>query len=127
LRAPSRTGTYYYGACVDSVAGESSSANNCSDGIEVEVSDEDGGADSYCRDGDVIEPEGDCEIYDTGGFSFSVESGGRGCLRAGGFTSCAGGRLSLRNTNLNGVVITFVAERNNDDSWTIEDVDPEPS
>ncbi|MCY3821539.1 MAG: S8 family serine peptidase [Gammaproteobacteria bacterium] len=38
LTAPSSAGTYYYGACVDSVTGESSTANNCSDGVEVEVS-----------------------------------------------------------------------------------------
>ena len=30
LTAPSSPGTYYYGACVDSVAGESDTANNCS-------------------------------------------------------------------------------------------------
>ena len=37
LTAPSDAGTYYYGACVDSVSGESDTANNCSDGEEVEV------------------------------------------------------------------------------------------
>ncbi len=30
LRAPSSEGTYYYGACVESVAGESNTDNNCS-------------------------------------------------------------------------------------------------
>jgi len=42
LAAPSSAGAYYYGACVDAVTGESSTSNNCSDGVEVEVSD--GGA-----------------------------------------------------------------------------------
>ena len=37
LTAPSTPGTYYYGACVDSVAGESSTANNCSASVQVEV------------------------------------------------------------------------------------------
>ena len=35
--APSSTGTYYYGACVDSVAGESNTRNNCSGGYGTEV------------------------------------------------------------------------------------------
>ncbi|MCY3969106.1 MAG: M12 family metallo-peptidase [Acidobacteria bacterium] len=38
LTAPSSAGTYYYGACVDSVSGESSTGNNCSQGVRVTVS-----------------------------------------------------------------------------------------
>ncbi len=38
VTAPSTAGTYYYGACVDSVSGESSTSNNCSSGIAVTVS-----------------------------------------------------------------------------------------
>ena len=37
LTAPSQTGTYYYGACVDTVTGESSTTNNCSDALVVNV------------------------------------------------------------------------------------------
>ena len=37
LTAPSEAGTYYYGACVDTIADESSSTNNCSDAVEVTV------------------------------------------------------------------------------------------
>ena len=37
LTAPSGAGTYYYGACVDPVAGESDRANNCSNGVRVTV------------------------------------------------------------------------------------------
>ena len=33
LTAPSTAGTYYYGACVDSVSGESDTTNNCSSGV----------------------------------------------------------------------------------------------
>ncbi len=36
-RAPSTPGTYYYGACVDSVAGESDTTNNCSSGVPISV------------------------------------------------------------------------------------------
>ena len=38
LTAPSSAGTYYYGACVDSVLGESSTGNNCSSAVPVTVS-----------------------------------------------------------------------------------------
>ncbi len=37
LRAPSSAGTYYYGACVESVSGESSTGNNCSSPVTVTV------------------------------------------------------------------------------------------
>ena len=37
LTAPSQTGMYYYGACVDTVTGESSATNNCSDGLVITV------------------------------------------------------------------------------------------
>ncbi len=39
LTAPSTPGTYYYGACMDAVAGESDTTNNCSGSIAVEVSE----------------------------------------------------------------------------------------
>ncbi len=38
LTAPSTSGTYYYGACVDRVSGESNSQNNCSTAVRVTVS-----------------------------------------------------------------------------------------
>ena len=38
LTAPSSAGTYYYGACVDAVTGESSKTNNCSERVQVDVS-----------------------------------------------------------------------------------------
>ena len=38
LNAPSSAGTYYYGACVSSVSGESDTGNNCSSAVRVTVS-----------------------------------------------------------------------------------------
>ena len=38
LTAPSSAGTYYYGACVASVSGESNTNNNCSPAVQVTVS-----------------------------------------------------------------------------------------
>ena len=37
LTAPTSAGTYYYGACVESVAGESNTNNNCSSSVRVTV------------------------------------------------------------------------------------------
>ena len=37
LTAPSTPGTYYYGACVDSVSGESDTTNNCSSAVTVTI------------------------------------------------------------------------------------------
>ena len=37
LTAPSTAGVYYYGACVDSVAGEANTGNNCSSEVRVTV------------------------------------------------------------------------------------------
>jgi len=38
VTAPSNQGTYWIGACVDAVAGEISTSNNCSDGVQISVS-----------------------------------------------------------------------------------------
>ena len=39
LTAPSATGTYYYGACVDSVMDESDTDNNCSSAVQLVVTE----------------------------------------------------------------------------------------
>ncbi|MCY4572413.1 MAG: Ig-like domain-containing protein [Gemmatimonadetes bacterium] len=39
LTAPSSADTYYYGACVDAVTGESSTTNNCSAAVQVTVTE----------------------------------------------------------------------------------------
>ena len=59
--APSRTGTYYYGVCVDPVAGESDTRNNCSDAYPVVV-DEPGKPDLI-----VQSPSASDNNPDTGG------------------------------------------------------------
>ena len=43
LSAPSTPGTWYYGACVDEVSGESRTDNNCSAGVRVTVTSDGGG------------------------------------------------------------------------------------
>ena len=119
----SRPGTYYFGACVDSVADESDTENNCSAGVKVEVvSGGGGGADSYCRVGDTVAPGERCDIYDWPNRYFEVSSSGRGCLQLAFFRLCGGNSVSYRSGDL-----TLVAERDSDDSWTIDDVEPEPA
>ena len=39
LTAPSTSGAYYYGACVDAVAGESDATDNCSSPVRVDVAE----------------------------------------------------------------------------------------
>ena len=39
VSAPASVGTYYYGACVDTVSGESNAGNNCSDAVKVSILD----------------------------------------------------------------------------------------
>ena len=47
LTAPSSAGTYYYGACVDTVSGESDTANNCSSAVRVTVSNGGSGGNTF--------------------------------------------------------------------------------
>ena len=114
-------GTYYV-----EVRGFRSSTTGSYALVVSEADDGGGRTDSYCRDDDDIAPGDRCDIYNTS-FYFEVETSGSGCVRAGGFTSCAGTGISMRNATINGLRITFVAARNNDDSWTINDVEPEPA
>ena len=51
LNAPSSVGIYYYGACVQSVSGESDTDNNCSNGVRISTAD-------FDLDGDNTDPEG---------------------------------------------------------------------
>ena len=119
LTAPSDPGTYYYGACVDSVSDESSTANNCSDGVEVEVSD--GGSDSYCRDDDMIERGERCDVYSTDAY-FEVDSAGRGCTRNVPNISdlCVAANIRISGGN-----VRIYADRSGN-GYTIVDVEPEP-
>lgn len=77
-----------------------------------------GGGGDFCRDDLTVDPGGRCDIYDTDWY-FEVESSGRGCLR-GGATVCSSQSIEWRTSSL-----VLVAARNTDDSWTIDDVEPE--
>ena len=86
----------------------------------LRVSADDGDEEAaHCRSGGTVEPDDSCAIYGTA-HTFDVDAGGQGCLNAG-FSLCSGGSISYRSASL-----TFVAERLDDDSWEVEDVDPAP-
>ena len=114
LTAPSSAGTYYYGACVDTVSGESDSTNNCSSAVRVTVSSGErpavGGA---CRPGLVVNPGESCTYN---GYDFTVSSSGRGSIA---FFS-AGTSIDTRGSTINGVRWNFHASKNSgSNSWTV--------
>ena len=122
LNAPSSAGTYYYGACVESVSGESDTNNNCSNGVSVTVSG--GGSGSggntgdlgTCRAGLVVKPDESCD-YKNG--TFFVNSSGTGIIISGGLFMTAGNSHDQRGI-INGVRWNFHASKNSDsNSWTI--------
>ena len=92
LTAPSSEGTYYYGACVEAVANESDTANNCSSSVALAVADSGGGTPPTSPSGAEYTPlEG-----------WTVSSGRVRFL----FVS-AGRCVQLRNTTINGVTYTI--------------------
>ena len=100
LTAPSTAGTYYYGACVDPVSGESNSQNNCSTAVRVTVSQMEVAGTRY-EVGDVITtlPTGFWFPNVTrGGVQFSA-SGGivRLVMSNGGYIEHGGFRYTCAN------------------------------
>ena len=98
LPAPSSAGTYYYGACADSVAGESDTDNNCSTGVRVSVTGGGGGGggDDACVEvNDVIElGEGEsCTITQALVDKYSLNA----IVRAGVTATCSGGTVTMSN------------------------------
>ena len=115
LTAPSNTGTYYYGACVDTVSGEDDTSNNCSSGARVTVGVEVGGGD--CFVGQLVRPGESCTYPGTNA-EFSVDSSGSGRFLF--FSS--GQSIRLVNSIINGRTYTFVATRQGGSVWRIDRV-----
>ena len=79
VTVPSEAGTYYYGGCVDSVSGESSTTNNCSEGARVDVLDGGGGGDDYVAfDGLTVGDDGSVTLRAGGSH---LQAGRSGCIR----------------------------------------------
>ena len=95
--APASPGTYYYGACVESVREEEDDSNNCSDGFEVVVrssSDDDHGDDRASATGVAVpsDTDGTLTAGDTDYFRMEVSAAGTLLVYTSG-GSDTGGRL----------------------------------
>ncbi|MCY3932819.1 MAG: hypothetical protein OXH70_14010 [Acidobacteria bacterium] len=107
LTAPSSAGTYYYGACVDSVPGESNTGNNCSTAARITASDGGGGSGTRYTVGDVITTlptgswfgsgvGGGCALRVSGGVT-TVECTRNGWVRNGAYRyTCDASRCGIR-------------------------------
>ena len=117
--SPSRTTTYR-------ITVRSADGQTASDTARVTVTDPPpDDADQTCKKGSVIRPGGKCDLKNTSGTkigTFEVSSSGRGCVRIGGITLCAGSSHNLRNSRLNQYTVTFVASRGSDGNWTITEI-----
>ena len=112
LNAPSSAGTYYYGACVESVSGESNTDNNCSDGVSVTVSSSsDGGSSQTCTVGLMMNPGEGC---DGSGYTLRNDSG---VLVVNGNI----GRIRMNNAryDANSVRLNRMHLTRSDNVWTI--------
>ena len=65
LTAPSQPGTYYYGACVDTVTGETATGNNCSSGVRVVVPDSGTGGNGNGNGGNNADDHGNSRVTAT--------------------------------------------------------------
>ena len=76
LTAPTSAGTYYYGACVESVSGESDTDNNCSSAVRITVSEQETPEEEEetPEEGEKETPEEDAELGEVR--TFSLPGGG---------------------------------------------------
>ena len=121
LTAPSSPGTYYYGACVEAVTGESSSDNNCSTAVSITVqqSTEPPGQTTYSVGEDIPTlPTGSWypdTVLGSGGGASVVISGGKttitfgngGAIREDGitYTCVAAGGCTVEGRRVTGGTI----------------------
>ena len=82
LTAPSTAATYYYGACVDSVTGESDATNNCSGSVQVTVSAPPPPTNPDLVVGSPSVTDGSLETGDSFTLSATVENAGDGASAA---------------------------------------------
>ena len=76
LTAPMSAGTYYYGACVESVSGESDTDNNCSSAVRITVSEQETPEEEEetPEEGEKETPEEEAELGEVR--TFSLPGGG---------------------------------------------------
>ena len=93
--------------------------------VDIPSDDDDEDTSQTCVKGSVIKPGGSCDLKDADGMkigTFSVSDSGRGCLRIGSITLCQGNRFNHDGTRLNQYVVTFIASKGSDGSWTISKI-----
>ena len=93
---------------------------------DIPPDDDDGDTSQTCAKGSIIKPGGSCDLKDANGMkigTFSVSNNGTGCVRIGtGISLCSGNRLNYDSTRINQYVITFIASKGSDGSWTISNI-----
>ena len=100
VSAPENAGTYYYGACVESVAGESNTDNNCSSAVTVTVEQNGDGDEGDGDDEGDEDDEGGGTTYGVGETLPNYPSGffvPR--ILSGASLSSSGGRTTLSFNN----------------------------
>ena len=134
LTAPSTPGTYYYGACVDSVSDESDTTNNCSTAVTVTVrAAPASGLLGDCQDGMRLHPGQACNYQGVGASGqqitvlLSVRNDGAICRKGGpirqffftieSFEKCDVGGFERDDSFRSGITV----EKNSDGSWTFHD------
>ena len=93
--------------------------------VDIPSDDDDEDTSQTCVKGSVIKPGGSCDLKDADGMkigTFSVSDSGSGCLRIGSITLCQGNRFNHDGTRLNQYVVTFIASKGSDGSWTISKI-----
>ena len=125
VTAPSTPGTYYYGACVDSLSDESDTTNNCSTAVTVTVAALDLLGD--CQDGMKLQVGQGCNYQGVGTSGaqitvlLSVRSDGAICREGGpigiisSFEKCDIGGFERDDTFRSDITV----EKNSDGSWTV--------
>ena len=134
VTAPSTPGTYYYGACVDSVSDESDTTNNCSTAVTVTV----GAAPTLdllgdCRDDMRLQLGQGCNYQGVGASGqqitvlLSVQGDGAICREGGpikvgiftieSFEKCDVGGFERDDAFRSDITV----EKNSDGSWTFHD------
>ena len=134
LTVPSTPGTYYYGACVDSVSDESDTTNNCSGSVAVTVgAAPTPGQVGECRDGMRLQPGQGCNYQGVGASGqqitvlLSVRNDGAICRKGGpirqlfftieSFEKCDVGGFERDDAFRSDITV----EKNSDGSWTFHD------
>ena len=134
--APSSTGTYWIGACVDSVSGESDTGNNCSSSVQITISDsirmlrED--FESWPPEGwNIINNGGDC-VWDGNGTAGKTNyAGGSGYCADADADECGEGTTmdtelrtpALNLSDITNATFSFVSSYNNFSNSEFANVD----